>query len=500
MLRSVIFFVRPISQFLVFTLLIFQYAVVDSAYAVVIPTDPEIAKFKAAYGRLTKPEHVSRIKALIESGGVQYEGYRLISKLKGTDQSEVIKQENEDILEYIEFIAKYSNPPSDVADVARNVIKAWGMEEPSGTVKNPDLFAVIEVGGKGVKGLLVNFNEIDKSEQCQRSEVDMVGCLFNRDTMIEPYNVNAIDKTAFDEVARSVREMIEAMISAKARAVDINNIYIVGSSSVGKMPEEDKADLKKRIEKEIGWARKMEFIKSNDEARLNAEGILNIIIPNGVGGRNRADKKKKVIVLDVGSGGIVGSYYLASEQDRIETFSYPLGVKRYAEFVENSLQQSNGDPNGGSMKNDADFQVRSNQIMETKLEPEFAEIAERKPGMKSRSRVYLIGGINWALTNFMHSGDRRRFPEINPINIKKLRKLAVDGEMDIICRDTSNLEIKKSCDTFTTRQVIAGMDILRAFAKVMDFEKKDKIFFIRDALLVWSLGYLKEKCMMDDKC
>jgi hypothetical protein len=129
---------------------------------------------------------------------------------------------------------------------------------------------------------------------------------------------------------------------------------------------------------------------------------------------------------------------------------------------------------------------------------------DRYPGLDTRSRVYLIGGIAWAVTTLVQPKSRLHYPTIYPRHFDTLYNLAVRGDArNRLCDENpsknDNPDIGKVCQTFTIDNLIAGLEILKTFSEEMNFSQKS-VFFIRDSLYAWPLGYLKAKCKDDGTC
>lgn len=508
--RSIVLVVKSLPRFLMAVLLIFQCAVPGHAYAVVTqPTAADIAEFKAVHEAMK--DRAPEIKALVNAGKVQRQGYKLLGlKALTVKEKELINEENQGRMVYIEFIAKHSDPPQSFDDVVNVLAQEWGSERrPNPSSGRPEKVGIIEVGGKGIRGLAVDFHEAENNPDCQ-SDTDDDGeqeqamkCLLK--DAISPLNPSGIEKNAIRDTAIAVEQML-GMVMAKG--VDVGDIYIVGSSSVN--DAEHKAELKREIEKRVNLPEKMDFVTFDQEARYNFEGMI-AMLP----AKWRDKRKEQAVILDIGSGNIVGSYQDAD--GRLVPFSLTrlLGTKKFSDLVESEITRKKPTDDGPTpiVVSNQDWSIMSEKIRDEVLRPEIRALIDRKPGIFSHDRIYLAGGINWALFTLQRPYDTRRFPNISLDNINDLRKRAVGVKQGMsVCLNNQGIndpkvakqvreDMLKVCDVFSTRNIISGMDIVKVFADELGFKNRaGKVFFFRNSMYAWPLGYLHEKCRQDGKC
>lgn len=132
-------------------------------------------------------------------------------------------------------------------------------------------------------------------------------------------------------------------------------------------------------------------------------------------------------------------------------------------------------------------------------------------------RVYLAGGISWALSTLMRPCEREqkisnireervaRFVRIYPEDINSFyynatrdQKTLFEPNLDkcdaeqqkIIKKDIEKI---KTEDVFSKDNLIAGAEILRALSDELKFSEKERIFFARYAKNALPIGYLIQK-------
>lgn len=194
------------------------------------------------------------------------------------------------------------------------------------------------------------------------------------------------------------------------------------------------------------------------------------------------------MLLDISSGNSKGGWM--EEIDGEETFmpvAVPWGTKGFTNTIK---EMQGGD---GFAEAAAKLRIRL-------LRPAIREEVGRKQGMRNRPRVYLIGGIAWATSTLASRRSQSAFPPLKPQNFDTLYNRAIlPNAEQLFCGNPSG-EVKKVCQAFAPENLIAGLEILRTFSEEMNFRGKEKVFFVRDSLYAWPMGYIMARCKADNQC
>ena len=350
---------------------------------------------------------------------------------------------------------------------------------------NPEMFGVIEIGGKGVKGVVVDLAIALTDENCKKDQEVFSDCLLRK--KFDPYNVSPLVKAPIGDTAKAVKTIMDEM--TKRFTVDPSQIYVVGSSSVNAV--EHKLGLKKAIEETLGNSIQMDFVHADHEGAYAFQGVV-ALIPDTWGKNTqwRDKRQKEVVVLDIGSGNSKGGYMeVVGDEKRFVSFEMKYGTKSFSDMAS---------------KQGGNFKEASARLRKTELQPAIREIIARNPDILDRDHIYLLGGISWALTNLIQPRNILPFPPVYPAHFDTLyaRAIAPDAEKRLCSQNQDrdiNKDIQRACDIFTIKDMIAGMDLMKAFSQEMGFKNKH-IFFARDSLYAWPLGYLKARCESEGKC
>ena len=355
-------------------------------------------------------------------------------------------------------------------------------------VANPELFGMIEIGGKGVKGIIVDMKYTKQEASCEKDEDAFAECVRHSiKKQFEPKNVNPLEKAAIDDTAKAAKAMQDEM--TETFHVDPRQIYLVGSSSISDkkiVPHQDQ--LLAALEEKLDKRGEMAFVTPDMEGELGFQGVLNLIPEKW-----REKRRTQALLIDIGSGDTKGGYMEASPKSPSKFI--PISVRWGTKSFNNEVNKQRGDAN---------FAETADKLRAKLLRPAVQEEMKAKPGMTNKTRIYLIGGIAWATTSLAQPKSKSAFPRIQAHQFDTLYKQVIQpNALNTLCAENPQREtspdIQKVCNTFTMDNLVAGLEILRTFGQEMNFTKKN-VFFIRDSLYAWPLGYISKRCKEEDKC
>ncbi|NJL39110.1 MAG: hypothetical protein HC899_21940 [Leptolyngbyaceae cyanobacterium SM1_4_3] len=316
--------------------------------------------------------------------------------------------------------------------------------------KSGSLFGAIEVGSKGIKGKVI--------QELETLNADGSKLVVFRKEKIEERNVTAIEPDSKSATVESVKDMF---IEIQERFnIPCEQIVIYGSSGLDQAPH--KTILAQEVQQATGRA--MEFLTPEAEANLAFDGV----VPEW--------RRGEVVLTDIGSGNTKGTF-LNSDNQHV-TFSIPFGTVTFTDEVKR-IQGNAGFQEAAEGAKKELTQLISNEI-------------QRKPGMQNSPRVYLSGGISWALSTLVRpcseeysvtGKQEERFDSFVPIrsediatfyyNATQAQKALFEPNLDA-CSDERRAEVLEDIekirnDIFSTENLIAGAEILRVFDKELGF-------------------------------
>lgn len=342
---------------------------------------------------------------------------------------------------------------------------------------NHNIYGIIEIGGSGIKGVIIKplsvANEADEDANVKNVIVKKFP---SEDVNPSKYNVTS------DRVKATVANFISDI---KSSGVSGDNVYVVGSSSI------NSSDYKQQIGLDInailareGVSNKVEFVTEAQEACYGFNGVLHLVPKKWRRADNRSNKRSRTIFIDIGGGNSKGAYI--DEKDHIATFSMKWGTKTFSKEVD-------------AQRGQIAFAEASKMVADKTIIPAIREVVDGHPLLASLDRVYLVGGVAWGFTNLQYPNDNHKFPQLKVADIDRFYedvKLSNPCDKKNYSNTIQRFEIEKICDVdrFGRHEtLISGIEVLHSFSDEFRFKKKSAVFFFRDSLYLWPIGFVMEK-------
>lgn len=345
-----------------------------------------------------------------------------------------------------------------------------------------ELHGGIEVGSKGIKAIALRIT----GESDNYSVKVMYAEIINT-TLVQTKN-GSFTPEAIRDTANAIQQFYQRL--QKDYRVPTENIHIVVSSGVvGNNPQDLSAEIAKRT------GQTPSFLDVDTEVQLTIAGAIPKRYKVGV---KWYDNRSISVLIDVGSGNSKGGY----QQMRQLPFGNPTydyvtwGITKGTVTFTNEINKAAGES--------ADYKTFASSAATLTNEwirsPLRSEIA-RKPGLLNRRKVYLSGGIVWALATLLHPEDRHSFTPLTASDIITFHTRAIADPEALLDPDLSHItnvalrqeaerEIESVRNTFTPKNLIAGAEILRSIAVEMNLTGK-KMYFARFGHLAWILSYVR---------
>jgi hypothetical protein len=335
-------------------------------------------------------------------------------------------------------------------------------------------YAVVGVGFSGIKAVVVQTVRSDSEGPAKTLKA------------YPPLDLNAgfWERTASGDIAKAVGTLLQQMQSDFK--IPEQHFYVYGTSG---LPSAVQDKLAKTI---FEKGAKIEFLTVEQEAALQFTGIV------------PAKRLNQVVVLDIGSGNSKGGYIAQTQpESQFMPFDVDWGTKSWTAAIDKA-------------RGDGTFLVAAEALCKDKLIPAIRAEVQQKPGLQNLRRVYLSGGIPWAMVTLLHPYDQSQtWVKTSAADIDNFYEMARTNPSQLLYPDldkvpadvkTSDLpklksavskEVARVATVFSEDQLLAGAQILKAFRDEMYFERKDAIFFDREALYALPIGYLLQKLSPD---
>jgi hypothetical protein len=332
-----------------------------------------------------------------------------------------------------------------------------------------ELYGCIEIGASGIKSVVVRSRPTVAAEEIAAEAVKEY----------EPQDKNAfkLDATASGRIATAVNQIKGQM--EKDFNLDKDHLFVVGSSG---LREEIRKNLRDTL-LQNGLA--IDFLTADQEAKIQ----FSAVVP-----RSRI---KQAVSIDIGSGNTKGGCWAATQPNsEFVTFSVPWGSKTWTEHIDKT-------------RGDTNFLVKADVLNSELLEAVRTQ-TQLNPGLQNKPRLYLSGGIVWALVTLLKPNDSSTLVKLSVADIDTFCEKATDDPMALLNPDTdesssesadsdsantskAQSEIARVGTVFSENQLMAGAIILKTLRDECYFQRKTAIYFSRNGLYATAIGYVINK-------
>ncbi|MBO0797708.1 MAG: hypothetical protein J2P31_02700 [Blastocatellia bacterium] len=296
-----------------------------------------------------------------------------------------------------------------------------------------------------------------------------------------------LKKDYIHDVARIVQSYMEMM--QKEYQVPLAQIYIIGNSDlVTQNPDDLKNEVFGRTGKTIN------FLNAEAEIQLEIAGV----IPRRYQLDNKLyDNRGISSLIDLGITVTKGGYQQLKQTATgrpgydFSTWDIAKGVITFADEVNKAAGP------------DADYKTfaRMAASMSNSFRESLRTEAMKRPGILTRKKLYLTGGIIMALVDGLHPDDQRPYIPITLADINAFHDRAVSNPESLLNTDPPRIhdeklraELSMNRDavknTFDAKTLIAGAELLRALAAELNLWDK-KVLYPRHSQLARILSYVR---------
>lgn len=348
--------------------------------------------------------------------------------------------------------------------------------------KNDKLHGGIEIGSKGVKATALHFTRKGNGYDVKILYSETIN------TTIMKVKDNKFTPEAIAETVEAVKKIFTRL--QQEHQISPEHIYIVGSSG---LRSDNKQELVSEVKKATGKA--MSFLSVEMEVQLSIAGT----IPQQRDDDKPGNERHAAMLIDIGSGNTKGGYQQAISApvtgvpvDEFVTMGIPYGTVTFTNEA-TRYRKAEGDLREFAL----DAMLLSPKTLNEQLGREIA----KKPGLMVRERLYLTGGIVWAMATLLYPENRRAFVPLTAEDINRFHYQArsdvnslLNPDLSFITDQARRMTAQKEIDSvkaaFTPKNIIAGAEILSAVSTEFKLQNK-KIWFARFGHLSWILSYVR---------
>ncbi len=360
--------------------------------------------------------------------------------------------------------------------------RVFGQTGKPSAIEQPEVHGGIEIGSKGVKGIAIRVSSAEEGYEIKILYAEVIN------TTLMQTKDNRFTPEAIRDTAAAAQRLFRRM--QQEYSIPPEDIHLVVSSgAAAENPQELIAELLKRV----GQA--PAFLDVDSEVQLTIAGA----IPKRYRANGRwFDNRSLSVLIDIGSGNTKGGYQQArqvafgkAENDYV-TWGIPKGTVTYT----NEIFKATGEATDYTT-----FAKRAQALSNDVLRIPLRNEAARHPGLINRKKVYLSGGIIWAVATLLHPEDKRSFTPLTIEDFNNFYNRAITNPEALLNPDLSRIanpalrqdaerEVESVRNTFTPKNLIAGAEILRAVSTEMSLTGK-RLLFARFGHLAWILSYVR---------
>jgi hypothetical protein len=349
-------------------------------------------------------------------------------------------------------------------------------------IDSNDLYGGIEIGTKSIKAIVIQRSEPDGRIKMLYNEVINRSLAKYMDGKLTPESVGNISQTV---------ESIHRRLVQQYRVLP-EQTYIIGCNDLS---SSNTGDLIKIITYRTG--RTVTLLDMQTEASLSIAGT----IPRRF--QDRAtwfDNRGMSVLIDVGNWDIKGGY----QQIRMlpvgkpDYMFYTFGIPKGTITFTNEIEEQSGKGADLTRFTQQALLLSDKSILEA-LKTELG----KRPGLVNRKKVYLSGGIVWAMVTLLFPENRQSLVPIKATDINDFYNRAINDPQGLLRPSLAQVRIKRTRieaekeleevrNTFTSENLIAGAEILRTIAKAFNLNAQDReIIYARFSNLSLLLSYLR---------
>jgi hypothetical protein len=342
-----------------------------------------------------------------------------------------------------------------------------------------DLYGGIELSPEGVKAIALRASRNDEGPGLKLIYSEVIHLALGRSG-----NGQFVPQ-ATEKAARAIQQLQARLRQQK---VPTERIYLIGSSGVqAEFPE----DLEGTISKITG--KTLTLLDAETEVQLSIAGT----IPQREQiGNTWIDNRNSSVLINIGNYNTTGGYqllrYIPSAQYDFVTMNIPYGTISFT----NEIQRVAGDNATWASLVESARAADSAPIREA-----LRKERDSKPGLVNRKRVYVTGGITWAMVTLLNPDDRQMFVAITPKEITQFATRAARNPQTLLkpnlsyirdseLRQDAEREVEAVRNTFSPQQIVAGAELLKAIAEDLNWRER-KVLFARFGHYSCILSYVR---------
>lgn len=324
------------------------------------------------------------------------------------------------------------------------------------------LYAGIEIGGKGIKMSILRVNNLKKGNY------EVVNFWTENTGIAKGISDNGL--LAIEDIENAVVVVSLNLLKIKQEyKVKDENIYIVGSSGVGLA--KNTQILVDKVKTETN--KDLEFIDASTEGRMLLRGCV------------PPDDYADAFVLDIGGSNTKGGYVDIRNNNNFVFFPVSMNYGSVT-LTEAILKKTSKVFNFGEYK---EVSFTFLPILREQIKTMY----NSSPKTFEKQKIYMSGGAVWAfytLTNGMATKSFSEFTLEDVINYDAILKNNFKS-FELLAK--TDKEAEAVLKTYSQKHLMSGSSILQASLEAIPNLTEKKLYFAKEGKLAWLVSYVTEK-------
>ena len=332
----------------------------------------------------------------------------------------------------------------------------------STTVMSAQLFAGIEIGGKGIKMSIIKIDNLKRGNYEVKE-------FWTENTGIAR-GISIDGNLAEQDIINAVNSVIVNYNKIKNDfKVGDDKIFVVGSSGVALA--KNRQALVDRIKTEID--KDLEFIDASSEGKMLLRGCVPPV------------DYRNSMVLDIGGSNTKGGYIDVKNNDNFVFFpvSMDYGSVTLTEAV---LKKTAKTYNFGEYK----------EILfgfQPTLRDQVKAMYASSPVALEKSKVYMSGGAVWAFYTLTNGGATKSFSSFTLEDVINYDAVLKNNFKSFEARAKTDKDVEAVLKTYSQKHLMSGAAILMTSLEAIPNLNEKKLFFANEGRLAWLVTYIMDK-------
>lgn len=324
-----------------------------------------------------------------------------------------------------------------------------------------NLFAGIEIGGKGIKMSVLDVYNMKKASYTVKS--------YWSENVGIARGISIDGNLSQEDMDKAATVVLTNLTKIKTEfAVPDTNIFIVGSSGVAMAK-----NTKELIDKvKLLTGKDMEFIDAQTEGKMLLKGCI------------PPSDYVKSMVLDIGGGNTKGGFVDVYNDENFVFFPLSLSYGTVT-LTEAVIKKTHKD-------DIAEYNEKSFSFLPT-LRDQVNAMYNSKPAALEKDKVYLSGGAVWAFYTLYNGAAKENFTEFKLEDVIYYDAVLKNNFKKYLEQAKTDPDSDKVLKTYSQKHLISASNILMVCLEAIPNIGEKRLYFAKEGQIAWLVSYIVDR-------